>query len=80
MVDWLFESGRCALQHNFERRELVRFAHGSVHASMEEVQIFRGIWLYRGEATGDSRFNIDVAGGSSGQGRVILGTCSRPAG
>ena len=36
--------------------------------------MFPGIWLYRGEATGRSRFNMEVEAGTGTRGRIILGS------
>ena len=74
MQDWLFASGNCAVGHDFTRRERAEFRHGQVRAYLEEVPVFPGIWLYRGESRGHSRFSIDVNGGEADRGRIILGS------
>lgn len=72
MEEWLFSSGGCSRPHHFESAERLRFRHGATRAYLEEVQVLPGIWLYRGEASAQCRFKIDVAGGER-QGRVVLG-------
>lgn len=74
MTEWLFSSGNCVVERDFSEAEMLRFQHGSTRAYLEETQVLPGIWLYRGEAPGHSRFNIDVEGGSPKRGRVILGS------
>ena len=74
MADWLFSSGDCAMPYDFHEVERVRFQRGNVQAYMEETPVLPGIWLYRTEATGKSRFGIDVDGGEPGHGRIILGS------
>lgn len=72
MEDWLFSSGDCSRPHQFENAERLRFRHGSTHAYLEETPVLPGIWLYRGEATANCQFQIEVGGGDR-QGRVIMG-------
>ena len=72
MEDWLFSSGGCTQPHQFESSERLRFRHGATRAYLEELPVLPGIWLYRGEATANCRFQIEVGGGDR-QGRVIMG-------
>lgn len=74
MADWLFSSGNCSMPYDFREVERVRFQRGNIRAYMEETPVLPGIWLYRTEATGRSRFGIDVDGGERGRGRIILGS------
>lgn len=74
MQDWLFSSGNCAWPHDFAERERADFRRGPVRAYLEEMPVFPGIWLYRGEAGGRSRFSIEVKGGGASKGRIILGS------
>ncbi|ODT82071.1 MAG: hypothetical protein ABS76_09590 [Pelagibacterium sp. SCN 64-44] len=74
MADWLFSSGDCSMPYDFRDVERVRFRRGDIKAYMEETPVLPGIWLYRTEATGNSRFGIDVDGGEPGHGRLILGS------
>jgi AraC-like DNA-binding protein len=72
MEDWLFSSGGCSRPHQFENSERLRFRNGATRAYLEETPVLPGIWLYRGEATANCRFQIEVGGGER-QGRVIMG-------
>lgn len=74
MAEWLFSSGACSLPYDFSQSEQVRFRRDAVKAYLEEIPVLPGIWLYRGEANGRSRFGIDVDGGAPKQGRIILGS------
>lgn len=74
MTEWLFSSGNCVVERDFSAAEILRFQHGSTRAYLEETQVLRGIWLYRGEASGHARFNIEVEGGAPKRGRIILGS------
>lgn len=73
MPNWLFASGECTWTHDFGRRERADFRRGSTQAYMEEIPVLPGIWLYRAEATGRSRFSMEVGGGEANQGRFVLG-------
>lgn len=72
MADWLFSSGGCSRPHQFEQSDRLRFRHGGTRAYLEETEVLPGIWLYRGEASANCRFQIDVGGGAL-RPRVILG-------
>lgn len=74
MADWLFSSGNCAFPYDFGEREQVKFRRGAVRAYLAETAILPGVWLYRGEASGQSRFGIEVDGGGAERGRLILGS------
>jgi len=74
VADWLFSSGKCSVAGDFSARERLGFRHGDVRAFLEETQVLPGLWLYRGEATGQSRFCISVDGGARDEGRIILGS------
>lgn len=74
MQNWLFASGDCAWPHDFAERQRAAFRRGPVQAFLEETPVLPGIWLYRGEASGRSRFSIRVAGDSTRRGRIVLGT------
>ncbi|MHA6297438.1 helix-turn-helix transcriptional regulator [Devosia sp. CAU 1758] len=74
MADWLFSSGNCAMSYDFAEMEQVRFRRGAVRAYLAETPILPGIWLYRGEANGQSQFGIGVEGGGAEGGRLILGS------
>ncbi|OAM74179.1 AraC family transcriptional regulator [Devosia elaeis] len=74
MTDWLFSSGACSVAYDFDRSEQVRFRRGDVKAYLEEAPVLPGVWLYRGEACGNSRFGIDVEGDIPERGRIILGS------
>jgi len=73
MVEWLFSSGQHIYAGGFDERERLSFRRGSSKAYVEEVQLMPGLWLYRGEATPNCTFNIEVDGGEPTQGRLILG-------
>lgn len=79
MADWLFSSGGCSKAYDFATLEQVRFRRGEVNAYLEETPVLPGLWLYRGESIGSSRFAIEVDGGAPKQGRLIFGSvlCSR---
>lgn len=74
MQNWLFSSGNCALAHDFDERQRADFRRGPVRAYLEETPVFPGIWLYRGEAGGRSRFSMAVEAGAGTKGRIILGS------
>ena len=74
MTDWLFSSGYCQQSHVFDVSERVRFCPGELTAYLEEMLVFPGIWLYRGEASARNRFGMAVEGGAPGRGRIILGS------
>lgn len=74
MTEWLFSSETCAVTRDFAGGEVAHFEHGSTHASVEETQVFPGIWLYRSEASGRSRFSIDIAGDAQSGGRIVMGS------
>jgi AraC-like DNA-binding protein len=74
MPDWLFSSGDCSRGYAFGEVEQVRFRRGETRAYLSETPVLPGIWLYRGEASARSQFNVDIGGGPSGQGRIVLGT------
>ena len=74
MQNWLFSSGHCEWAHDFDERQRADFRRGPVRAYLEETPVFPGIWLYRGEAVGRSRFNMEVEAGTGTKGRLILGS------
>lgn len=74
MQNWLFSSGHCEWAHDFDARQRADFRRGPVEAYLEETPVFPGIWLYRGEATARSRFNMEVEAGRDTRGRIILGS------
>lgn len=74
MPDWLFSSGGCSRSYAFGEIEQFRFRRGETRAYLGEEPVLPGIWLYRGEATARSRFDIEVEGGDPARGRIILGT------
>jgi AraC-like DNA-binding protein len=74
MAEWLFSSGGCVREHDFAEWDLARFRRGPVTAFLEEKPILPGVWLYRGEASGTSRFGIEVAGAAPTKGRFIMGS------
>lgn len=74
MQNWLFSSGNHAWAHDFDERERADFQRGPVPAYLEETPVFPGIWLYRGEAAGRSRFNMEVEAGAGTRGRIIMGS------
>jgi len=74
MQNWLFSSGDCVWPHDFDARQRADFRRGPVRAYLEETPVFPGIWLYRGEAVGRSRFSMEVEAGTGTQGRIILGS------
>lgn len=73
MADWLFSSGGHSHVTDFSERERLSFKYGASKAYLEEKQILPGLWLYRSEATPDCRFDIEVDGGETRSGRLILG-------
>lgn len=74
MAEWLFSSGGHSLPADFDVRERLSFQHGAKSAYLEEVPVLPGIWLYRGEASARCSFSIEVDGGASQKGRIILGS------
>jgi AraC-like DNA-binding protein len=74
MTDWLFSSGKHTHAADFQERQRLSFRYGAAKAYLEEVQVFPGIWLYRGEATPNCQFSIEVAGGAGDEGRIVLGS------
>ncbi|SMQ70614.1 AraC-type DNA-binding protein [Devosia lucknowensis] len=73
MAEWLFSSGGCSWSHRFAQSDRLRFRHGAVRAYVEETQVLPGIWLYRGEASANCRFQMDV-GDQQREGRIVLGS------
>lgn len=72
MANWLFSSGGCSLPHHFTQSDRLRFRHGDTRAYLEELHLLPGLWLYRGEATANCRFQLEVGGGER-EGRMVLG-------
>lgn len=72
MQNWLFDSGGCAVIHDFERRERIDFASGAMTAFMEETPVMNGVSLYRVDARGRGSFRMSKEPPQQG-GRVILG-------
>lgn len=58
MHNWLFASGQCHVAHDFARRERIDFAGGGVSAYMEEIDVMRGVFLYKIDADGVGQFQL----------------------